>query len=250
MGSHSESTRQFTVEDGWVDNNGVQLHYLESRSGSSHSLLPIVFVPGALGSAENYLKEMASLDPRKCVAISLRGRGKSDAPETGYTFERQVSDVEAVMKKIGLTEFCLMGYSVGVSYAIGFATRHVTHVRGLIIGDYSARYPIFRPEWVNNALTFPGAKAQAVRGIQRDSREVLLWDALERIECPVLVLRGGQAHSLLPGEKAEKYRHHLRNVKIVTFGESGHELSKPDFQKYIGTLREFLEELDSRKQSS
>ena len=79
--------------------------------------------------------------------------------------------------------------------------------------------------------------------------EVLLWDSLNRIECPVLILRGGPSDSLLTTERAEMYRQDLKNVEIIVFEESGHELWKPDYNRFISTIQGFLQQLDSQDAS-
>ncbi len=236
--------------DRWVDNNGVRLHYIDSQRSSSVELVPVVFIPGALGSAELYLREIESLAPRRCVAISLRGRGKNNAPERGYTLEDHASDIDAVIRQSELNSFCLFAYSMGVPYAIEYVTQNPSRVKGLVVGDYRARYPAIRPEWVEQSLSLPGVIPQAVMGLQRESREVILWDRLDSVECPVLVIRGVKDGSLLTAEAAEEYRKHLSGVVVVQFEDSDHDLSKPSFGRYIDTLRDFLERLDQRPSPS
>ena len=238
------------ARDCWTSNGGVRLHYLDSRRDSSASLVPVVFIPGALGGAELYLREIQTLAPRRCIAISLRGRGRSEAPEKDYTFEDHVSDIESVIRHSDLNGYCLAAYSMGVPYAIENAARDPERVRGLVIGDYAARCPPIKPEWVQSSLTFPGAKPQVVKGLQRDSRELLLWDRLEKIKSPVLVIRGGRTGSLLSAENAELYRQHLSDAVIVTFEDSDHAIFKPSYERYIGTIRDFLERLDKRHSPS
>src|SRR5207244_9736399 len=116
-----------------------------------------------------------SLYTRRTVAISLRGRGKSDGPEHGYSFEDHVSDVSTTVTELGLNSFCLMAYSMAVPYAISFAIRNPLILRGLIIGDYPARYPAFRPQWIQRALTVnppDRARPNVVRALQAESTEI------------------------------------------------------------------------------
>ncbi len=231
-----------------MENQSVRLHVLESSVDLGHSFVPIVFVPGMLGLAEHYLEEMAALTPRRCVAMSLRGRGKSESPETGYSFEDHVADIEAVIGAIGLSDFCLLGYSMGVPYAIGYASRHPDSLAGLILCEYPARYPAIPPDWVDQVLTSPTlrgrAKPHVIRALQGESTEILLWDSLSQIGCPTLVLRGGQPDSQLHAEEAEMYREHLRGATITIFEESGHQLRDPDSGRYIDTIKQFLGSLD------
>jgi pimeloyl-ACP methyl ester carboxylesterase len=249
MPGQAEQSKVLGVRDRWAQNGSIRLHYLESNATSSGTFTPLVLVPGALQAADVYLREMESLAPRRCVSISLRGRGKSDTPETGYKLENHVADIEAVIKDSGLVSFCLMAYSMGVPYAVEYASRQPPVLRGLILGDYRAHYPRIGPKWVDYAMTFQGTKLKAAQGIRRDSADIPLWDHLSRIECPVLILRGGQigggSGSLLPEEKAKEYLQSLRNARVVVFKDSGHDLSRPDYEGYIKVLKAFLGDIDS-----
>lgn len=232
------------IESGWVRNGTVQLHYLDSGPSTDPSLTPIVFIPGRFGTAEDYVNtEFAGLAPRRCVAVSLRGRGNSDAPSDGYAFEDHVADVSAVLVYLRLGRFCLMGYSLGVPCALGYALQHPQGLSGMILADYPARYPALPPGWAEGTLAAnPGrAKPDVARALERDSQEVFLWDALPAIEAPVLVLRGAQPGALLSAEAADRYRQGLRRVRVVVLENSAHDLWGPE---YIEALREFLGTLD------
>jgi pimeloyl-ACP methyl ester carboxylesterase len=233
-------------ESRWATNQDVEIHYLDTRAKADRSLTPVVFVPGALGAAENYGEEMAALAPRRCIAISLRGRGQSDAPIDGYGFVDHVRDIEAVIDDSGVTDFVLAGYSMGVAYALGYAILHPTHLTGMIIGDYPAHYPHLKPEWAETAIkNMPGkAPVYAVQGIRSESAEIQLWDDLESIEAPVLLLRGDQPGSLLSAEDATKYIASLPQAMAVVFPGSGHELWVPSKERYLGTVKAFLEGID------
>jgi len=73
--------------EGWAVNGGVRIHYIDSNPVQSQKLTPLAYAPGALNAADGLLPEMEALAPRRCVSMALRGRGKSDAPESGYTFD-------------------------------------------------------------------------------------------------------------------------------------------------------------------
>src|SRR2546428_5981005 len=94
--------------EGWAVNRGLRIHYLDGNPVGSQGLTPLVYVPGALNAADGLIPEMEALAPRRCVSMALRGRGKSDAPMSGYTFDENVSDVEAVVDSLRLKGFCLM----------------------------------------------------------------------------------------------------------------------------------------------
>lgn len=227
--------------EGWARNRAVRLHHLESGSEG----VPHVFLPGTFGFAEDYLPEMSALAPRRCVAVSLRGRGRSDVPASGYSFDDHVADLGAVVAHLELERFSLMAYSMGVAWALGYALLHPGRVTGLVLGDYPARYKALKPGWGERAVAAMPERANpaVARALERDAREVVLWDRLSEIRCPVLILRGGKPGALVTDEVAAQYRRTLARVQLVTLPENGRELWQPDFDGYIGAVRAFLDGL-------
>ena len=228
--------------EGWASNGAVRLHHL--RSGSSGT--PHVFLPGTFGYAEDYMPEMAALAPRRCFAVSLRGRGHSDKPATGYAFEDHVADFAAIVTALALDRFSLMAYSMGAAWALAYALQQPSRVSALVLGDYPARYKALKPGWAERAVaTMPERTDPAVaRALERDSREVVLWDRLDEIRCPVLILRGGQPGALVTAEVEAQYRQRLKRLTVVTLSANGRDLWKPDFDAYIGAVRDFIDHID------
>ncbi len=234
------------VQEGWARNGEVKLHFIQSNADSVASVTPVVYVHSAFGSAEGFLPEMRSLAPRRCVSLTLRGRGNSDAPESGYSFDDNVSDLEAVVNHLGLTRFCLMAWSIGVTYSIAYTSRHQDRVSGLILLDYQARHPKWPAGWAERWMSEPTirdspSRVRGLRGLERESAEVELWDDLEKIKCPVLLIGGGRSDALLKPEHVEKYRDHLQRVDVVIFENSGHNVSEPDYERFILKIKSFLD---------
>ncbi len=235
------------IREGWVNNGAVRLHYIESGSDTSFAKTPVVYLSG--GTAEGFLPEMKALAPRTCVSLSLRGRGKSSSPETGYSFDHNVSDIETVISKLDLKNFCVMGWSIGVTYSIAYVSRNPGTVSGLVLLDYAARHPKWSHGWAERVSSDPSIgkdpnRMRGLDGLERESADVVLWDSLDRIKCPVLIIGGGQADALLKPEHIEKYRQHLPGAEIVVFEDSGHNVSQPNYERFIGTVKSFLNRLD------
>lgn len=234
--------------EGWAHNDGVRLHYLATAGDGADQGWPVLFVPGMSQIDEDFAGLMASLAPRRCVAATLRGRGRSDAPQRGYTLEDHIADIEAVVAGTGLDRFHLFAFSRGVAYALGYAVRHPDRLTGLIIGDYPAHHSAISPEWVDAFLgsTFRGAAARermpehAVRAIQREARQVLFWDDLARVNYPGLILKGGAEGSLLSTEQAERYLRALPGARMSVFDGFGHDLWADGGTRLAETLHEFL----------
>jgi pimeloyl-ACP methyl ester carboxylesterase len=234
------------VQEAWADNGGVRIHYFDTNPRASDGRIPAVFVPGAFTSAKDYLGAAMYLAPRRCIALSLRGRGQSDAPVAGYSFQDQVTDIGVVIDESGLDVFCLMAYSLGVPCAIGYAARHPGRLAGFVVGDFPAHYPALSPKWEKRAKSASrrGVQPHVIGALQRESSEVSLWEDLGRIACPALILRGGQPGSLLTTEDCKKYRRYLPHAQVVVFEESGHVLWEPRPEQFVDTIKEFLGRVD------
>ncbi|HEY4672601.1 MAG TPA: alpha/beta hydrolase [Nitrososphaerales archaeon] len=235
------------IEEGWVENDGIRLHYLDGYKNSDPKLIPLFYLPGDLEGAENLESDIHLFAPRRCISVSLRGRGRSDAPKKGYTFFDHVSDLEAIASKIGLESFCLMAYSIGVPYSIEFGARHPECLKGLIVIDYPPCYPAISDEWVRSILfgMAEQVKSDVVKALQRESKEILLWNRLDKIRCPVLILKGGLPGSYLEQGMVSKYLEHLPTPKVITFENSGHLIWEPDYYGFIKRVRDFLLQIDA-----
>lgn len=227
------------MEDFWVDNNGVRLHCL--TNSVSNELLPIVFVPGMLGRAESYQSEMEALAVHPSLVISLRGRGQSDAPVSDYTFDDYIGDIEAVINASGWDRIYLSGFSASVALVVGYASRHPERVAGLLLGDSIPVNKKIPASWVDQVSGyFPDYDVDVLRAMQAESEEVVLWDQLVNIQCPVLLMKGGAEGSMLSAENLDRYRELLAEVEVVIFPEAGHELWKPTPDLYWQTIKDFL----------
>ena len=244
-----DGEKKMKITDFFVDNNGTNIHYIDSNINHNHEL-PFVIIPGLSESADDYLPLMKSLLPRRSIAITLRGRGKSDAPLTGYTLEEHISDIEVVTNHLNLKEFILIGYSRGVSYALGYAIAHSQLIKGIILGDYPAIHTELPPAWVDYFSSLPPwrgkplserMKPHALTGLQKDSKQIMFWDKLSLIECPVLIIRGGKKGSALSEEAAQQYLENFANATEVVFEESDHNIFEPNLQKVLITVKWFIE---------
>jgi pimeloyl-ACP methyl ester carboxylesterase len=238
-------------KDIWINNFGTTLHLIDSNPINSQ--LPLVIIPGLSESAEDYIQVMELLSPRRCIAITLRGRGKSDAPQSGYTLEDHISDIEAVISHLKMNEFFLMGFSRGVSYTLGYALKNVGLAKGLVLGDYPAIHSQLPPGWVESFSSLPPwrgkslperMKTHALSGLQKDSKEVLFWDKLSTLSCPVLVIRGGKPGSALSEEDGSRYFKKIPKSNLVVFEESGHNLFEPRLENFVDTMKEFFKTVE------
>lgn len=259
------------IFEGKVDNNGVSIHYIESFVDIAAEIAdeevveekvvevivetveraPLLIIPGFTESAEDYVEIIRAFEDRKCVAISLRGRGKSDAPDSGYTLEDHVSDIKAVVEQLELDAFYVLGYSRGVSYMIDYALGNLPKIKGMIIGDYPGMHTRLVERWVEMFIKLPPWRGKsalermprhAIEAIQRESVEKSFYEALKVVKVPVLLLKGDQNGSLLSEEAMASYFEALEDVRLSVFEGCAHDLFKPDESHFIRVVKAFVDQ--------
>jgi pimeloyl-ACP methyl ester carboxylesterase len=187
------------------------------------------------------------------VVVDVRGRGRSDVPESGYTWEHHISDVRATVETLGLDRPIVVAFSRGSSYGLGYALTYPGDVRGLVVGDYFARHVGLPPEIadqqlqskVRGTVIAERMSEHAVRQVVAESREVPLWDRLVELQCPVLVIRGGRKSALVGDELAAQWRASLPSVQMELIADAGHDLWSRDVDAYLAVLLPFLEGVSS-----
>ena len=150
MASHSmglslhDAARQmgvpFTVEnepeDKRVKVNGLNLHYLEWGDGDPDKPT-IVMLHGIQQQAHSwdFISLPLSVDYR-VIAVDQRGHGDSDwSPDGDYSTDAYVGDVQTLVSELGLSDFHLMGHSMGGRNSLAWASKHPGMLKSLTIVD-------------------------------------------------------------------------------------------------------------------
>jgi 3-oxoadipate enol-lactonase len=69
----------------------------------------------------------------------LRGLGRSDAPDLGYSMATYADDLAGLLDAVGVDDVVLVGLSMGGYIAFEFLRRHRPRVRGLVLADTRAQ---------------------------------------------------------------------------------------------------------------
>ncbi len=227
------------MKSDFAQNGNVKIHFLDTGFKSGEA--PFVMIPGMVNCAEELAEKAGNIFKRRVIFLSIRGRGKSDSPEGGYSFKDQVSDIAAVADFLKLDEFYLYGHSVGASFAIGYALENPLKIRGLILGDYPPYYPKFSEKWCERvlALTHHSMTKTAVEGVVREAEMLVLTEFLKEISCPVLLLKGRKSDSLLKEKDVQVFKENLRNCTVKVLKDCGHDLFEPDAESFKNAVMKF-----------
>ena len=111
--------------------NGLDVAYDVTGAGP-----PLVLLHGATSSAaEDFAAQIPSMSKAfRLYMPDARGHGRTrwDAAD-GFSQEWLAADLAAFVDAVGLTTFHLLGFSMGAMTAMGYAARHSSRLRTLVI---------------------------------------------------------------------------------------------------------------------
>jgi len=124
------------VTEGFVETNGITMHYLD-HGGEGRVLL---LIPGLTANAHSFdgLVHVGLSDIGRVIALDMRGRGESDAPLYGYAIEDHARDVIGVLDALELDRVVLVGHSFGGLLAYWLAANHPERVERCVAIDAPA----------------------------------------------------------------------------------------------------------------
>lgn len=239
----------------FVHNGSVILHVLESGI-SSHTTPSLLIIGGLWEPAERAIPILTALGSH-VVALSFRGRGLSSTPTAGYDLTDHLSDINAVVNHCQLHNYCILGFSRGATYALGWALQNPQNIRGLILVDQppihtkpSLGYVEF---WSNLAyLEIPilnFMRRIALEGLESDANEVDFSQKLSQLHIPVTLFVGRDKEAKIPTDLPDTtlklYTQAIPSCEVVEFMQSGHMIPDEEQQKYIAEIASFIKKLSS-----
>ncbi len=140
-----------TRKSDFVHANGIRLHYLD-WGGEGPALL---FLAGMGCTAYIYSRLAPHFtDHFHVIALTRRGHGDSDYPETGYEPDTLVEDIRQFMDALGIEQAILVGHSLAGIELSHFAVRYPERTLKLVYLDaaYDRTYPAYKAIMEKNPL--------------------------------------------------------------------------------------------------
>jgi non-heme chloroperoxidase len=127
-----ETMQSASFKSDFVHVNGIRLHYID-WGGSGPTLL---FLTG-MGSSAYIFNEFAPrfTDRFRVLALTRRGHGDSDYPESGYDPDTLVEDIRQFMDALQVEKAVLAGHSLAGVELTHFAATHPDRVEKLVYLD-------------------------------------------------------------------------------------------------------------------
>lgn len=120
----------------YIDTNGIKLHYLEFGNPGNPTL---ILMHGLTANAHSFDRLIRGLKDYHVLSVDLRGRGKSDKPETNYSMQDHAKDILGLMDALELECVFLGGHSFGALLSIYLAANHSERVQKIVLMDAAAQ---------------------------------------------------------------------------------------------------------------
>jgi pimeloyl-ACP methyl ester carboxylesterase len=122
--------------------DGLSLHNRDYTCAEANAL-PVVCLPGLARTAADFHELAAHLArhpqrPRRVIAMSYRGRGRSDRDPDwrNYDVRIELQDVQDVLTALGIEEAVFVGTSRGAIITMALSTVRPRVVRGAVLNDF------------------------------------------------------------------------------------------------------------------
>ena len=233
-----------------VSNGGVALHVLANSVRRTQDFA-VAVVPGLSETAEDWRGLLEQALPVPAAALTLRGRGASDQPVSGYTAEEHATDITAFVSSFAARSVLLVAFSRSVAYALEYAIARPPNLVGLVLLDYPPRHTSLRPGWSESFAksTWRGrvvggtVPLSVLKAIEREAIAKDYTNQLSSIEVPVLIVRGGANGAALSATDLVAYEANLLRCRTVVMEDSAHALWEPSPTKLYKTILQFAREV-------
>ncbi len=254
--------------------NGLTLSYVEQ--GDRHAPV-VVLLPGLTDSWRSFERVLGCIPLSfRAIAVSQRGHGDSDKPESGYRIRDFASDLADFFAALNLARAVVVGHSSHGLVAQRFAIDNPTRTTGMVLeGSFATlrgnenleqfvasmisnlRDPI-DPDFVRafqtgtfikpvpqsfiDAMVADALKVPA--HVWRSAFESLLQEdhtsELQAIEAPTLIVWGDQ-DGLIHRNQQDELASGIRGAELVVYKGVGHSPHWEEPERFAADLVAFLE---------
>lgn len=211
----------------------------------------------------------------RCISYDHRGWGQSEKPSSGYNIKSLADDCLALLTKMELDDYILVGHSMGGKVAQYIAAQQPQGLRKLILVAPSPATPTIMPkdmhESMRNAYAStdainatidhvfkadnldPQTRLQLVEGIQKHTEDsrlgwpdiALLEDVsagVKNIQLPTLIIAGENDVIDSPQRLEEEVQAVIPQARMSVVSNAGHLIMLQEPQKVARLISDFIED--------
>ncbi|NAR28602.1 alpha/beta fold hydrolase [Acinetobacter haemolyticus] len=254
-----------------VQVNGIRMHYL--RYGGEG--LPLILIPGITSPAITWGFVAERLGQHfDTYVMDVRGRGLSSSGEAhDYGTDICAQDILALVEKLGLQEYILMGHSMGARFAIRANALDAKGLKQLILIDppvsgpdrraYPSKWPwyedsirqsisgmsaedmkAFCPTWSEEQLRLRAewlhsCYLPAIQQAFEEFHSIDIHQYIPAIQVPTLLMVAGKGGVILP-EDEQEIQKLSPAIQVQHVQNAGHMIPWDDLEDFFAVLGQFF----------
>src|SRR5262245_53781498 len=256
-------------QDGYVEANGIRVHYTRTGGGGP----PVVLCHGSTDSGLCWTPVARALEADYDVIMpDARGHGLTDAPDRGYDHATRAADLAGFVEALKLDRPVVGGHSMGASQTLAFAAAYPDALRAAILEDGGIRMPGYaptgrgapgaalkykemtrdqliahcreiHPTWAEAELgPWADAKLQVSRQhVAAPPGQLDFRELLPKVTVPILLITSDPelGGGVTPEAAAEARRIHP-DTTVVRLSPAGHNVRREQFGGFVEAVRAFL----------
>jgi pimeloyl-ACP methyl ester carboxylesterase len=172
--------------DGWLERDGIALHFLEWRLEGTNEAAPVLLLHGLSSNAHYWDRLAKHLGDRRLIALDQRGHGLTGRPPhappvpSGFAMDELIEDAALAIESLDLERPVVAGHSWGATVALELAARRPRLISGLafIDGPIQSASNLFSWEQAQGFMQPPLPRYTAFAAAVDDSRRDFdgAWD--------------------------------------------------------------------------
>ena len=262
------------MKEGHLNSFGYRVHYVHWE-GSGPKLLLI----HSMGMDGHSMDKFA--DSKKSeydiLSLTILGHGDSDSPYTHIPLNEHAEIMRNICKQFDFEPSVLIGHSVGGMMGMILTAEHPEEYKGLVLVDIAPfeatgrpsrpmppeyfnnekeakkwlkeRYPGFTSYYVENRIKHAFTEKEGKLWLKprgdtvRSGLMIDLWPYVERIRCPVLLLRGVESDLVSP-ETQRRMEKTVSDIETVKVEGTGHMIPQDVPDKFEELVKGFLKRIN------
>lgn len=241
---------------GYIDVNGSTLHYQISGKHDGH---PLLMLHGGLGSISEFepIHQWLS-DSCQLISLDFRGHGKSRLGKARLSYQQYQSDVQALLRHLGIDQYSVLGFSDGGIVGYRLAVQEPKRVKCLItLGAQWKSDPqdpsmqllasltadFWRERFPNDVALYESANPEpnypklvdAVKEAWFDQSESgYPGQSVSQITCPTLIMRGDNDF-IFPLEEAVQLKEKIAGSSFANLPLASHACHQ-EYPELVGAM--------------
>lgn len=133
MNQPTAKSKQKKYREEWINSNGIKIH-TGIWPGKKQTIICLHGLSGNLYSMKSLAERLNRLGHR-VISYDLRGRGKSDKPESNYGFRNHLDDLKSILTHYKIKNPIFFAHSFGCMIALRYAILYPNEIKGMILMD-------------------------------------------------------------------------------------------------------------------